>query len=121
LARSQNLANENVSKATAWVMYFMYWKEDSIMSQIAYGPVLEAMKQLKVMSNDKEARRLADVRERALMAERTEIDAAEARGEKRGEARGEARGIQLANENAIKRLIERGMSEAEARDLLRLQ
>ena len=90
----------------AWVLYFEHWKEENIMNQIAYPPVKEALKQLTALSADEETRRLADMRERALMAERTEIDAAEARGELR------------TKEHVLKRLIQSGMSEAQARAIV---
>ena len=79
----------------AWVQYFEHWKEENIMNQIAYPPVKEALQQLKALSADEETRRLADVRERSLMAERTEIEAAEARGKALGEAQGKALGEAL--------------------------
>lgn len=104
----------------AWVLYFKHSNEEHIMNQLAYPPVLEAMALLEALSEDEEARRLADVRERALIAERTEIEAAEERGEARGEVRGEARGIQLANERALRSLIQSGMSEVQARAILNL-
>ena len=90
----------------AWILYFEHWKEKSIMNQIAYPPVKEALKQLQALSADEETRRLADMRERALMAERTEIDAAEARGEAR------------TKEHVLMRLIQSGMSEAQARAII---
>lgn len=94
------------------------------MNQIAWPPVAEAWQQLKALSDDEEARRLADVRERALKAERTEIAAAERRGEERGEVRGlalgEALGAAKAREELLQTLIADGMSEAKARALLHL-
>jgi hypothetical protein len=112
------------ARLMAWVLYFKHSNEEHIMNQLAYPPVLEAMALLEALSEDEEARRLADVRERALIAERTEIEAAEergeARGEARGEVRGEARGIQLANERALRSLIQSGMSEVQARAILNL-
>ncbi len=94
------------------------------MNQIAWPPVVEAWQQLKALSDDDEARRLADVRERALKAELTEIAAAERRGEARGEARGvalgEARGAAKVRQELLQTLIADGMSEADARTLLHL-
>ncbi|MEN9865295.1 MAG: hypothetical protein RL748_885 [Pseudomonadota bacterium] len=126
LARKK--ANTSLSALTAWIMYFEHGKEENIMNQIAYPPVVEAWKQLKTLSDDEQARRLADVRERALIAERTEIEAAEARGKAqgevlgvaRGEVIGEARGVARANQNALARMIESGMTEAQARKILDL-
>jgi hypothetical protein len=82
------------------------------MNQIAYPPVKDALQQLKTLSADEETRRLAEVHERALMAERTEIEAAEARGE--------TRGAMQAKQEALQSLIQSGMSEAQARAILRM-
>lgn len=100
------------------------------MDQIAYPPVRRAMRKLKGLSADDETRRLAEVRERALSTERTEINAAlrrgkelgEAIGEARGEARGKQAGANEANIKAISSLIQKGIAatEAEARTLLGL-
>lgn len=82
------------------------------MNQIAYPPVLEAMRILTTLSSDEETRRLADVRERALMTELTELRAAERRGE--------ARGANEANARAIRSAMQKGMTEAQAREFLDL-
>lgn len=92
------------------------------MNQIAYPPVRRAMRKLKTLSSDEETRRLAEVRERALMTERTEISAAIKRGEAIGEARGKQEGADEANAKAIKSLIQKRLAEteSEARALLGL-
>lgn len=113
-----------LSALAAWIKYFQHWKEPDIMNQIAYPPVREAMRKLKALSADDETRRLAEVRERALMTERTELNAAERRGEARGEARGKELGKQEganeANAKAVNSLIQNGFTEAQARTLLGL-
>jgi hypothetical protein len=96
----------------AWVKYFQHWKEPDIMNQITWPPVLEAMRILTTLSSDEETRRLADVRERALMTELTELRAAERRGE--------ARGANEANARAIRSAMQKGMTEAQAREFLDL-
>lgn len=78
------------------------------MNQIAHPPVLAAMQHLRVLSSDDETRRLAEVRERAWISERTEIEAAELRGEARTKA------------DAFKRMIARGIPEEEARIILQM-
>ena len=102
------------------------------MNQIAYPPVLEALQQLKALSADDEARRLAEVRERAMMSESTEIEAALARGkdigkeigkeigEEIGEARGKEIGAAQAKAEALRCLIESGIPEAQARAILHM-
>jgi hypothetical protein len=102
------------------------------MNQIAYPPVLEALQQLKALSADDEARRLAEVRERAIMSERTEIEAALTKGKEIGveigveigEARGKEIGKEIgaaqAKAEALRCLIESGIPEAQARAILHM-
>jgi hypothetical protein len=100
----------------AWVQYFQHWKEDNIMNQIAHPPVQDAIAQLKSLSSNEETRYLVERRERALKTERTEIAAAE----ERGKALGEAQGAMRAKQEALQSLILSGMSEAQARAILRM-
>lgn len=102
------------------------------MNQIAWPPVAEAWKHLQELSADEETRRLAEVRERALKDEIAQISAAERRGmaigEERGIAIGEERGIAIGEERGatkvkqelLQSLIDGGMSEEQARQLLKL-
>lgn len=126
LPKADRLATRHALPATpdsamsAWITWFQHWKDDNIMNQIAYPPVLEALARLKSLSADEETRRMAEARELALFTERIEIDAAEKRGELRGEARGEARGEQKAMEKAVRQLMANGMTEAMARAMLGL-
>ena len=113
LASAGNLPGwpaDGLAALMAWVKYFQHWKEPRIMNQIAHPPVRQAVRKLKSLSADDETRRLAEVRERALMTERTEINAAEKRG------------ANEANAKAIKSLIQNGIAETEtqARKLLGL-
>ncbi len=105
-----------MSALNIWITYFQHGQEEKIMSQIAYPPVMDALRQLRALSADEETRRLAEVRELALMTERAEIEAAKAEGEAQGEARGQAR----AMAEALARLIESGIPEAQARIILRM-
>jgi mannitol-1-phosphate/altronate dehydrogenase len=123
LASSGNLQNDAGSALTAlsaWITYFSHWKEENIMNQIAYPPVLEALQQLKALSADDEARRLAEVRERAIMSENTEIEAALARGKDIGKEIGKEIGAAQAKAEALRRMIESGISEAQARKILQM-
>ncbi len=117
-------ANPASTALNAWVQYFQHWKEDNIMNQIAHPPVQDAIEQLKSLSSNEETRYLVERRERALKTERTEIAAAEERGEARGEARGktlgEAQGAMRAKQEALQSLIQSGMSEAQARAILHI-
>lgn len=78
------------------------------MGQIDYAPVQQAMEKLKALSADEEVRRLADARELALFMEQAEMRAVEARG------------IAMGMENAVKRLMLLGNTEAQARTMLGL-
>ena len=112
------LLADGLSALAAWINYFQHWKEPNIMDQIAYPPVRRAMRRLKAISANDETRRLAEVFERALSTERTEINAAL----KRGKALGEAHGANEANTKAISALIQKGIAatESEARTILGL-
>ena len=124
LIARQTQISPSDSAFIAWITWFEHWKDENIMSQITYPPVLEAMQCLKEISADEETRRMAEARELALFTERIEIDAAEKRGEARGEARGEERGISIgatqAMELAVQKLMANGMTEATARAMLGL-
>ncbi len=78
------------------------------MATIQHEPVHKALESLKHLSADAETRRLAFVRERALRDEATlrKMDREEGREEGLGQA--------------LKRLMEHGLSETEARRLLDL-
>ena len=83
------------------------------MTEIAYPPVQQALGILKNLSADEEARRLALVRERALLNEITELNAARREGEARGEAK--------AMQEALGKLVASGMNEDQARKILGLR
>jgi predicted transposase/invertase (TIGR01784 family) len=114
-----NTASSAPAKLTAlaaWITYFAHWKEENIMNQIAYPPVLEALQQLKALSADDETRRLAEVRERAIMSERTEIEAALTKGKEIGVEIG----VEIGEARALRRMIESGIPEAQARAILHM-
>jgi hypothetical protein len=96
----------------AWITYFQHWQEESIMNQIDYAPVQQALAQLHSLSADEETRRLADRREMALVTEMLETQAAEARGKAEGRAE--------VQQELLQTLIADGMPEAKARALLHL-
>jgi DNA-binding PucR family transcriptional regulator len=92
----------------AWVAFFEHWQEERTMAAIAYPPVQQALDHIKALSADAETRRLAFVRERALHDEVSELRAEREKGRLEG------------LEDALARLIQNGMSEHEARQLLGL-
>ena len=57
----------------AWIDYFEHWQEEARMNQINYPPVQRALEQLQVLSQDAEARQMAEARERALRDEISEL------------------------------------------------
>ena len=81
-----------------WIALFKHWNEEQAMSQIADDCVRAAREKLVSLSADKETRRLAFVRERALRDERTLLR--EAREE--GVAEGEVRAMRAAAVNLVR-------------------
>lgn len=63
-----------------WIVFFQHWHEENIMSTITHEPVKQALAELQRLSGDEDSRRAAFVRERALIDERSELQAAERRG-----------------------------------------
>ena len=98
-----------------WVTYFKHWKDEATMSSIANTHVKQAMQTLHHLSADEKTRQWADVREKALRDEASELKAAEMRGEARGEvkgrvegkAEGKAEGELEGSANTLKRLLTR--------------
>ncbi len=109
---TRNSLDAKLTALSAWIAWFAHWNEENIMNQIAHPPILEAMQQLKLLSSDDETRRLAEVRERALMSERTEIEAALAKGTELGAAKAKAEALQA--------MIDDGIPEARARSILHM-
>ena len=89
LPKADRQRNGQGGTLTDWVSYFEHWREDTIMSEIRHTPVKQALDQLRDLSGDEEARRLAFVRERALRDERSELNAARREGREEGRAEGQ--------------------------------
>ena len=108
----------------AWIAFFEHWSEESTMNQLSYPPVQEALRRLKDLSADDETQQRALMRERALRDEVTELFAAEQRGEQRGRQEGRQEGEQIGEqrglEQALAKMLQNGMSEAQARSILGL-
>ena len=96
----------------AWVAFFEHWQEERTMAAIADPSVQQALEHIKALSADAETRRLAFVRERALHDEVSELRAEREKGKLEGKLEG--------LEEALARLIQSGMSEHQARQLLGL-
>ena len=86
------------------------------MATIQHEPVHKALESLKHLSADAETRRLAFVRERALRDEATLRKMDREEGREEGIRAGREEGLG----QALKRLMEHGLSETEARRLLDL-
>jgi predicted transposase/invertase (TIGR01784 family) len=106
LAANKTLPDSCSEALLAWITYFTHWKDEDIMNQIDHPPVLEAMQVLHDLSDNEENRRLAELRERALMLERTEIEGALERG------------VAIGKAEALRAMIASGISEAQARTIL---
>ena len=124
----------------AWVTFFEHWKEESIMSQLSYPPVQQALEMLKDLSADDETQRKAFVRERALRDEISQLASARMEGLQEGERKGWQAGLQEGRQaglqegkqaglqegeskglqKAITKMVQSGMSDAQARAILGL-
>ena len=102
----------------AWVTYFEHWQEETRMNQITHPPVQEALQKLKALSASDEERRLAEVRERALIEEASALEYARMQGIEEGLEEGLAKGREEAMNAALQRLIASGMSETQAQNIL---
>ncbi|QFY88725.1 Rpn family recombination-promoting nuclease/putative transposase [Magnetovirga frankeli] len=71
-----------------WIKLFEHWQEDNTMQTIDYPPVQQALDKLKGLSADEETRRMAFVRERAMMDESSALRAATERGLQQGMQQG---------------------------------
>lgn len=122
-ARAAGLPSQSWSSLLNWIIFFE--QDAEIMNDVSYQPVLEAMEKLKELSEDGETWALALSYERAQRDRLADINYAKQEGEERGIAIGEERGMAIGEERGIarskaetlQRLLARGFSEAEAREL----
>ena len=68
----------------AWITLFEHWQEDHLMATITHEPVRKARDKLAALSVDAETRRLAFVRERALLDEASLLKDAREEGREEG-------------------------------------
>jgi hypothetical protein len=71
-----------------------HWQEETTMAAIEHPPIREAMSQIRQLSADEHARRLAFVRERALHDEATLLKEARQEGLEQGLEQGLERGLE---------------------------
>ena len=94
------------------------------MSQLSYPPVQQALEMLKNLSADVETQRKAFVRERALRDEISQLASARMEGLQEGERKGWQAGLQEGDskglQKAITKMVQSGMSDAQARAILGL-
>ena len=88
----------------AWVTFFEHWQEDALMANITHEPIKKAMSRIRLLSADKEEKRLALVRERALHDEATLMHEAKEEGREEGREEGEHIGYQKAQSEAQKKI-----------------
>jgi predicted transposase/invertase (TIGR01784 family) len=72
----------------AWITLFEHWQEDPLMASITHEPVRKARDKLAALSADAETRRLAFVRERALLDEASLLKDARDEGLEKGLEKG---------------------------------
>ena len=115
------LVSTNFASALAfWVNFLKRWQEDQVMSSMNHPPVQKALNMLKAMSEDEIEQQFAFERERALLIEQMELNAARAEGEAAGKALGLEEGEDAGLQLALARLIASGMPEDQARQILGL-
>jgi predicted transposase/invertase (TIGR01784 family) len=112
LGKADRLHCAAAQSLAAWVTFFEHWSEESAMSQLSYPPVQQALSLLKTLSADAETQHRAQVRERALRDELTEIALANQRGREQGKLEG--------LQDALDKMIASGISKTQARSILGL-
>jgi predicted transposase/invertase (TIGR01784 family) len=110
LGKADRLHSAAQQSLAAWVAFFEHWSEESAMNQLTYPPVQQALERLKTLSSDTETQYRAQVRERALRDELTQM----AMAERRGMEIGKLEGLQ----DALNKMVASGISEAQARSIL---
>ena len=83
------------------------------MAHIANESVRTAFDRLKTLSNDEKARRLAFVRERALLDERSLLKDAHDEGWEQGIEKGREQGLVQGIENGLEQGIEKGLAQGK--------
>ena len=89
--------------------FFEHWREETTMAAIDHPPIREALSQIRQLSADEEARRLAFVRERALHDEATLLKEARQEGRQEGRREGRQEGRQESAQATARNLIGLGM------------
>lgn len=95
LKKADRLRHDRDRRAD-WITFFEHWREETTMAAIDHPPIREALSQIRALSADEEARRLAFVRERALHDEATLLKEARQEGLEQGLEQGRretARGL----------------------------
>ena len=127
----QNQLGNAANPATAlrnWILFFEHWREEEIMKSITDPFIHEALGEIQNLSQNEGARWDAFVRERALRDEGSLLADAEKRGIEQGlqtgleqgRLEGKEEGLQEGLNTALTRLINSGISETQARQMLGL-
>lgn len=107
------------NKINEWLRFLNYaHKEDKNMRASYRNPAIhKAFDMLEIISADEKTRRLAEMREKALKNERSELSAAKKEGIEEGMQKGIERGIEKGKmeekQNAAKTLLKMGVLSAE--------
>ncbi len=116
LSKALPLIDSRSAALQAWVTCLRHNLDEDIMSQIAYPPVREALDHLEAMCSDEELQIRADLREKALWAERDALHFAKIEGIEEGLQQGLERGL----EQGLEQGLERGRRQA-LQDILEQQ
>ncbi|WP_139490585.1 Rpn family recombination-promoting nuclease/putative transposase [Brevibacillus dissolubilis] len=109
LTSQQAMPNERLMK---WMMFLQAENEETLEGVAMDEPAIrKAVDVLKFLSQDKETRRLFEMREKALKDEVSMIHGAKEEGEAKGRAEGISQGIAQSKAKIAKNLISLGMDD----------
>jgi predicted transposase/invertase (TIGR01784 family) len=104
LKKADRLAHDRDRRAD-WITFFEHWREETTMAAIDHPPIREALSQIRALSADEEARRLAFVRERALHDEATLLKEARQEGLEQGLEQGLEKGLEQGRRETARGLL----------------
>ena len=120
LARWTDDKDINYDKLERWMRFFNLKNEpEGCTQKLAKDPVMsKALKALEILSQNPDARALAEMREDARINYISGINAAHEEGEEKGRAEGKLEGKAEGEINSIKKLSKKGISPEDISNLL---
>jgi predicted transposase/invertase (TIGR01784 family) len=100
MQKADRLREQLPKPLAAWITLFEHWQEDDLMGTITHEPVRKARDKLAALSADAETRRLAFVRERALLDEASLLKDAREEGLEQGLEKGMKKGLEKGKDAA---------------------